>query len=97
MKYVTQADEVSCILAICDGYYKKNEAAVLFMVILMMIKPVRILNNRFCVKELMFGLLIYWGYPGKYNPKIKSELETNPPQLFIWSFAYFESHLIKKE
>jgi hypothetical protein len=31
----------------------------------------------------MFGLLI-WGYPGKYNPKIKSELETNPPHyLFV--------------
>jgi predicted phosphodiesterase len=33
----------------------------------------------------------YWGYPGKYNPKIKSELETNPPQLFICG----HSHILK--
>jgi uncharacterized protein len=31
------------------------------------------------------------GYPGKYNPNIKQEIEANPPKLFICG----HSHILK--
>ena len=97
MKYVAQADEVWHAgdignLAVTDTIKK--------------VKPLRAvygnidddkarlefpLDNRFWCEGVEVWITHIGGYPGKYNPKIKKELETNPPQLFICG----HSHILK--
>ncbi|MEO0059553.1 MAG: hypothetical protein RLZZ312_1200 [Bacteroidota bacterium] len=49
------------------------------------------LHNRFFCENAEVWITHIGGYPGKYNPKIKSELEQNPPKLFICG----HSHILK--
>jgi uncharacterized protein len=49
------------------------------------------LHNRFMCEDMDVWITHIGGYPGKYNPKIQSELLLNPPQLFITG----HSHILK--
>ncbi len=49
------------------------------------------LNNRFTLEGVNVWITHIGGYPGKYNPKIKAEIESNPPKLFICG----HSHILK--
>jgi putative phosphoesterase len=49
------------------------------------------LNNRFWCEEVEVLMTHIGGYPGKYNPTIRQELQTNPPKLFICG----HSHILK--
>jgi uncharacterized protein len=49
------------------------------------------LNNRFFCEKMDVLITHIGGYPGKYNPKIRPELEQNPPQIFICG----HSHILK--
>ncbi len=97
MKYVAQADEV---------WHAGDIGDLLVTDTLKKMKPLRAvygnidddkarlefpLNNRFLCEGVDVWITHIGGYPGKYNPKIKSELENNPPQLFICG----HSHILK--
>jgi uncharacterized protein len=97
LKYVNQADEVWHAgdigdLSVTDKIKK--------------IKPLRCvygnidnhqarmefpLNNRFNCEAVSVLITHIGGYPGRYNPAIKQELEQNPPKLFICG----HSHILK--
>lgn len=49
------------------------------------------LNNRFWCEEVNVLITHIGGYPGKYNQAIRSELQSNPPKLFICG----HSHILK--
>jgi hypothetical protein len=49
------------------------------------------LHNRFFCEAVDVWITHIGGYPNKYNPQIKNELESNPPQLFICG----HSHILK--
>ena len=49
------------------------------------------LHNRFMCEGVDIWITHIGGYPGKYNPNIKTELQTNPPKLFICG----HSHILK--
>lgn len=49
------------------------------------------LNNRFWCEEVEVLMTHIGGYPGKYNPAIRQELQTKPPKLFICG----HSHILK--
>lgn len=49
------------------------------------------LNNRFWCEEVEVLITHIGGYPGKYNPAIRQELQMNPPKLFICG----HSHILK--
>lgn len=49
------------------------------------------LNNRFWCEEVDVLITHIGGYPGKYNLAIRSELQSNPPKLFICG----HSHILK--
>lgn len=49
------------------------------------------LNNRFWCEEVEVLMTHIGGYPGKYNPAIRQELQMNPPKLFICG----HSHILK--
>lgn len=49
------------------------------------------LHNRFMCEEVDVWITHIGGYPGKYNPNIRTELQTNPPKLFICG----HSHILK--
>ena len=49
------------------------------------------LHNRFMCEGVDVWITHIGGYPGKYNPNIKAELEANPPKLFICG----HSHILK--
>src|SRR5579875_1677045 len=48
-------------------------------------------NLRFFCEEVDVWITHIGGYPGKYNPAVKSEIYTNPPALFISG----HSHILK--
>lgn len=48
-------------------------------------------NLRFKCEDVDVWMTHIGGYPDKYNPKIKQEIYTNPPQLFISG----HSHILK--
>ena len=48
-------------------------------------------NNRFICEGVDVWITHIGGYPGRYNPRIKSELYQNPPKLFICG----HSHILK--
>ena len=49
------------------------------------------LHNRFMCEGVDDWMTHIGGYPGKYNPNIKAEMESNPPKLFICG----HSHILK--
>lgn len=49
------------------------------------------LNNRFIIDGIDVWITHIGGYPGKYNPQIKNEIQNNPPNLFICG----HSHILK--
>lgn len=49
------------------------------------------LHNRFTCEGLNVWITHIGGYPGKYSPAIKHEIESNPPGLFICG----HSHILK--
>lgn len=49
------------------------------------------LNNRFVCEGVNVLITHIGGYPGKYSPAIREELNTNPPKLFICG----HSHILK--
>jgi putative phosphoesterase len=97
LKYVSQADEVWHAgdigdLKVTDAI-KKN-------------KPLRAvygnidgaqarlefpLHQRFLCEDVSVWMTHIGGYPGKYNPAIRTELSQNPPKLFICG----HSHIVK--
>lgn len=48
-------------------------------------------HNRFMCEQVDVWMTHIGGYPGKYNPKIKTEIYSNPPKLFISG----HSHILK--
>ena len=97
LKYVHQADEVWHAGDIGD--LKVTDA-------LKKLKPLRAvygnidddkarmefpLNNRFLCEGVDVLITHIGGYPGKYNQAIRTELQNNPPQLFICG----HSHILK--
>ena len=49
------------------------------------------LHNRFMCEEVDVWITHIGGYPGKYNPNIRVELQNNPPKVFICG----HSHILK--
>lgn len=49
------------------------------------------LNNRFELEGIDVWITHIGGYPGKYSPAIKEEINSNPPKLFICG----HSHILK--
>ncbi len=49
------------------------------------------LHNRFMCENVDVWITHIGGYPDKYNPNIRSELQNNPPKLFICG----HSHILK--
>ena len=49
------------------------------------------LHHRFWCEQVAVWITHIGGYPGKYNPAIRQEILTNPPQLFICG----HSHILK--
>ncbi len=49
------------------------------------------LHNRFRCEEVTVWMTHIGGYPGRYNPAIKKELQLNTPRLFICG----HSHILK--
>src|SRR5436189_2931725 len=46
------------------------------------VRTVYPLNNRFIVEGLDVWITHIGGYPGRYNPAVKNELKSHPPQVF---------------
>lgn len=49
------------------------------------------LNHRFFCEDISVWITHIGGYPGKYSPAIREEIQKNPPQLFISG----HSHILK--
>ncbi len=49
------------------------------------------LHNRFWCEGVDVWITHIGGYPGKYNPTVKEEMQKNPPKLFICG----HSHILK--
>ncbi len=49
------------------------------------------LNNRFLCEEVDVLITHIGGYPGRYSPAIREEINSNPPRLFICG----HSHILK--
>jgi putative phosphoesterase len=97
LKYVNQADEVWHAGDIGDLKVTDSLKAL---------KPLRAvygniddakariefpLHNRFFCEGVDVWITHIGGYPGKYNPALKSEMMLNPPKLFICG----HSHILK--
>ncbi|WP_338733220.1 metallophosphoesterase family protein [Mangrovimonas cancribranchiae] len=48
-------------------------------------------NNRFFCEDVDVWITHIGGYPGKYNPNLKNEINSNPPDIFICG----HSHILK--
>lgn len=97
LKYVNQADEV---------WHAGDIGNLIVTDTIKKLKPLRAvfgniddykarqefpLNNRFMCEGVDVLITHIGGYPGKYNPEIRKELESNPPKLFICG----HSHILK--
>ncbi|WP_301399677.1 metallophosphoesterase family protein [Polaribacter huanghezhanensis] len=49
------------------------------------------LDNKFTVENVTVWMTHIGGYPGRYNPRVREELQQNAPQLFICG----HSHILK--
>lgn len=97
LKYVDQADEVWHAgdigdLAVTDRLKKHKFLRAVYGNIdddkARMEFP---LHNRFKCEDVDVWITHIGGYPGKYNPGLKTELVLNPPKLFICG----HSHILK--
>ncbi len=52
------------------------------------VRTVYPLNNRFIIEGLNVWITHIGGYPGRYNPNIRQELNHHPPQLFICGHSH---------
>jgi len=52
------------------------------------VRTVYPLNNRFMIEGLDVWITHIGGYPGRYNPSLKREIISNPPQLFICGHSH---------
>lgn len=97
LKYVNQADEV---------WHAGDIGDLVVTDTLKKLKPLRAvygnidddkarmefpLNHRFVCEGVTVLITHIGGYPGKYNPAIRKEIQDNPPQLFICG----HSHILK--
>lgn len=97
LKYVRQADEV---------WHAGDIGDLAVTDMLKSIKPLRAvygnidndkarkefpLNNRFLCEDVDVWITHIGGYPGKYNQSIRTEIQNNPPKLFICG----HSHILK--
>ena len=97
LKYVNQADEV---------WHAGDIGELVVTDTLKKLKPLRAvfgnidddkarmefpLNNRFMCEDVDVLITHIGGYPGKYNQAIRTELQNNPPKLFISG----HSHILK--
>ncbi len=97
LKYVAQADEV---------WHAGDIGDLTVTDTLKKVKPLRAvygnidddkarlefpLHNRFMCEGVNVWITHIGGYPGKYNPAIKTEMQNNPPNLFICG----HSHILK--
>ncbi|MEX0595279.1 MAG: metallophosphoesterase family protein [Candidatus Paceibacterota bacterium] len=55
------------------------------------IRAIYPLHNKFVCEGLKVWMTHIGGYPGKYNPKIRVQLQSNPPDIFICG----HSHILK--
>jgi len=97
LKYVAQADEV---------WHAGDIGDLSVTDVIKKLKPLRAvygniddakarlefsLHNRFMCEDVDVWITHIGGYPGKYNPAIRKEMEMNPPKLFICG----HSHILK--
>ncbi len=97
LKYVNQADEV---------WHAGDIGNLVVTDTIKKLKPLRAvygnidddkarvefpLNNRFFCENVEVWITHIGGYPGKYNQAIRSEIQQNPPKLFICG----HSHILK--
>ena len=97
LKYVRQADEV---------WHAGDIGDLIVTDTLKSLKPLRAvygnidddnarmefpMNNRFLCEDVAVWITHIGGYPGKYNQTIRTEIQTNPPKLFICG----HSHILK--
>jgi putative phosphoesterase len=55
------------------------------------LRSVHPLHQRFTCEEMDIWITHIGGYPGKYNPRLKDELQSDPPDIFICG----HSHILK--
>ncbi len=97
LKYVNQADEVWHAgdigdLLVTDALKKvKPQRAVYGNIDDAKARTEFPLHDKFWCEEVAVWMTHIGGYPGKYNPAIKAELQLNPPKLFICG----HSHILK--
>lgn len=97
LKYVTQADEVWHAgdigdLSVTDAIRKlKPLRAVYGNIDDAQARLEFPLHNRFMCEDVDVWITHIGGYPGKYNPALRKEIEKNPPKLFICG----HSHILK--
>lgn len=97
LKYVNQADEV---------WHAGDIGSLIVTDTIKKLKPLRAvygnidddkarvefpLNNRFFCEGVDVWITHIGGYPGKYNQAIRTEIQNNPPKLFICG----HSHILK--
>jgi putative phosphoesterase len=97
LKYVNQADEV---------WHAGDIGDLIVTDSIKSLKPLRAvfgnidddkarmefpLHNRFLCEDVDIWITHIGGYPGKYNQSIRSEIQNNPPKLFICG----HSHILK--
>jgi uncharacterized protein len=97
LKYVNQADEVWHAgdigdLSVTDALQKmKPLRAVYGNIDGAEARTQFPLHNRFLCEEVAVWITHIGGYPGRYSPDIKAELQASPPKLFISG----HSHILK--
>ena len=97
LKFIKQADEV---------WHAGDIGSIEVIDIIKKLKPVRAvfgnidnasirsefpLDNKFTIENVSVWMTHIGGYPNRYDKRIKDEISTNPPQLFISG----HSHILK--
>lgn len=97
MKYVRQADEVWHAgdignLSVTDTIKKEKPLRAVYGNIDDAQARLEFpLHNRFMCEGVDVWITHIGGYPGKYNPAIRNEIQLNPPKIFICG----HSHILK--
>ncbi|MEO1012054.1 MAG: metallophosphoesterase family protein [Bacteroidota bacterium] len=103
LKYVAQADEV---------WHAGDIGSLKVADTLSKLKPLRAvygniddnriqkefpLNHRFLCEEVKVYMTHIGGYPPKYNPRTRKEIQENPPKLFICGHSHILKVMMDKE